>query len=130
MAIVRLAHALGVSAPRRRSKYGATAVVIDGERFDSKAEYARWETLRLRERIGEISNLRRQVRYPLEVQGVLVGYYTADFVYQETGTEVTEESKGFFSTDAKLRIKLFEAIYGVKVRITGAAAKRQRRKLA
>lgn len=126
MAIVRLTHALGVPAPKRRSKYGATAVVVDGERFASKAEHARWETLRLRERIGEISNLRRQVVFPLEVNGVLVGRYTADAVYDENGVEIVEDSKGYFDTAAGLRIKIFEAIYGVKVRITGAAARRTR----
>lgn len=127
MAAPRLRPLIHMPRPRKpRSKYGAVAVVIDGQHFDSMAEAKRWETLRLHERIGEISNLRRQVRYPLTVNSILVGHYKADFVYVENGAEVIEESKGFFDTAAKLRIRLFEAIYGVTVRITGAAAKSKR----
>ena len=49
------------------NKYGAKKVKdpITGFLFDSKAEYTRWCELRLLERAGKISRLRRQVSYEL-----------------------------------------------------------------
>ena len=41
------------------TKYGNTRVSVDGMPFDSKREAARWQELRLMERAGEISDLRR-----------------------------------------------------------------------
>lgn len=79
---------------RRGNKFGAVAVVVDGVRFDSKAEAARWLDLRTQERVGLISGLRRQVRYPLQVNGVAIGHYVADFVYHRDGVEIIEDVKG------------------------------------
>jgi hypothetical protein len=76
---------------RRPSKYRNVRVVVDGETYDSKKE-ARWYAqLRLRERLGDIRNLRRQVRYPLVMAGTRVATYVADAVYEEqnSGTWVT-----------------------------------------
>lgn len=80
----------------KRSKLGNHRATVDGETFDSKLEAGRWQTLRLLERAGEISNLRRQVRFPLLVQGVEIGHYKADFVYLDRdGTRIIEDAKGF-----------------------------------
>ena len=80
----------------------------DGE-FDSKGEWERWLFLKEAEKNGQISNLRRQVKYTLiptqyrteivhlktkdkEVQRVAEREitYTADFVY-ENGAEIVVE---------------------------------------
>lgn len=80
----------------KRPKLGNRRVTVDGETFDSKLEAGRWQVLRLMERAGEISDLRRQVRFPLLVQGIEIGHYTADFVYSDqTGKRVIEDAKGF-----------------------------------
>ena len=86
------------------NKYGAKKVVIDGEVFDSKKEYYRWCDLRLLERAGKISNLKRQVKYTLipaqrDESGKLiereVSYY-ADFVYKNAnGSVIVEDTKGY-----------------------------------
>lgn len=83
-----------VAQVRRGNKFGAVAVVVDGIRFDSKAEAGRWLDLRTQERVGLITILRRQVRYPLQVNGVTIGHYVADFVYQRDGVEIIEDVKG------------------------------------
>lgn len=79
---------------RRGNKFGAVAVVVDGIRFDSKAEAGRWLDLRTMERIGEILDLKRQVVFPLLVNGVTISHYIADFVYQRDGVEIIEDVKG------------------------------------
>lgn len=115
-----------------RSKYNAQPVIVDGIRFDSRGEAKRWVELQLLERAGEIRNLRRQVVFPLVIDGepVLIrseGFpggraakITLDFGYIENEAEVTEDFKGFFTPEAKLRIAVFEAIYKTRVRISRA----------
>ena len=121
---------------RPRSKYGAQPTTVDGVRFASKAEAARWQELRLLERAGRIESLRRQVRYPLLAvgahvgfrlraaaakmrgrkpqAGVLVGHYVADFEYfdPERPGLVTEDVKGFVTELSRWKMKHFEAQYG------------------
>ena len=46
-------------AAQRPQKYGAEPVVVEGIRFDSTVEAARWGELLLRERAGEITHLHR-----------------------------------------------------------------------
>lgn len=72
-----------------RAKYGNVKVRINGELFDSKREAAYWQGLKAREHNGEITQLRRQVLFPLccpvEDRDVMVAAYIADFVYVEHG---------------------------------------------
>jgi len=54
--------------------------------FQTKVEAARWAELRLQEKLGAITGLRKQVRYPLYASDpnglrVQVAYYVADFVW-------------------------------------------------
>lgn len=72
------------------------------------------------DRAGTISNLRFQPRYKLEVNGRLIATYVADAEYRDTdGTVVYEDTKPkkFMDKSALLKIKLFEALYNVVVRI-------------
>ena len=99
--------------------------------FDSKGELARWHELLLLARAGEITELRRQVKFPLLVNGkpILIrseGYpngrecvYRADFAYRENGQEVVEEFKPRFNEASRLRIAVAEACCGIAVRVTG-----------
>lgn len=65
------------------SKYRNIKTESDGIMFDSRAEARRWHDLRMMERAGLISNIRRQVRFPLVWNGMLICNYIADFVYRE-----------------------------------------------
>lgn len=96
--------------------------------FDSVGEAGRWATLCLKEKIGRISDLQRQVRFPLwaarQIDGRTVqskvAVYVADFVYTENGEEVREDYKGnVIDPVAVLKLKFMEAM-GKPVKITGS----------
>jgi len=99
------------------SKYGNTAVILDGIRFASKREAARYGELKLLQRAGEIHELRLQPRFPLKVNDKLVCTYVADFEYHEKdGTRVVEDAKGHRTREYINKAKLFEALNGFPVR--------------
>ena len=91
----------------RTNKYYATKTDVDGIRFDSQREAARYRELRLLERAGEITDLRLQVPFylwagvpgevPRAVQLPKRFQWRADFVYREVGSgaEVVEDAKGW-----------------------------------
>jgi hypothetical protein len=103
----------------RRSKYGNKRVVAaDGLTFDSKREHARWLDLTLLERAGEIRELKRQVRYPLTVDGKPLRYpsgriatYVADYTYWDVrrGKRVVEDAKGMRTDVYKLKRAIMAA---------------------
>lgn len=70
--------------PIKRSKHGARKTYYDGQWFDSQLEARCYRDLKLREKAGEIRNLRRQVVFSLFMAGgEHYGTYKADFVYDE-----------------------------------------------
>lgn len=103
---------------KRPHKYGAKPTVVDGVRFPSQKEARRWGELKLLERAGEIRDLRRQVRFALDVNGIPVCHYIADFVYFENHARVVEDAKGFPTPEYRLKAKLMRAVHGVEIRET------------
>jgi hypothetical protein len=102
----------------------------DGVLHASVAEKERWCKLQKDVELGMIRALRRQVKYPLQIdekRAVLtptgqIARYTADFVYDRLQVdgqwlEVIEDRKGWMDRIAELRIAMFEAIYQKKVTI-------------
>ncbi len=116
------------------------------ERFDSTAEYNHFHKLRLRQKAGEIFALQCHPKFELNVlpndynghEGAHVCSYSPDFSYKvkdpyyPNGVTVYEEikpgklvktgkmkgqKKPIMTADAALKIKLFQALYGVKVNI-------------
>ena len=106
------------------NKYGAKKVVIDGEVFDSRKEYYRWCDLRLLERAGKISDLKRQVKYELipKQDGERSCTYIADFQYCQDGKLVVEDCKGYKRGAAyqlfSIKRKLMLWKHGIKVKET------------
>ena len=111
----------------RANKYGAQVTTVDGVRFDSKREAARYLELKVLLRGGAISALELQPKYPIQVveltdRASLVdcGAYHADFRYVDevTGELVVEDVKTpVTSTTAyRLRKRLIEAIHGITIR--------------
>jgi hypothetical protein len=100
-------------------KYRAIATTVDGIKFPSKAEAKRWGELKLLERAGQIMGLRRQVRIDLAVNGKHVCFYTADFTYFERSQYIVEDSKGMITPEFRLKAKLYAAIFGKDIRLTG-----------
>lgn len=98
---------------KKKSKYRAKAVHIDGIRFASQKEGQRYKELKLMLSAGEIEDLKLQPRFPLRVEGQLICVYVADFRYWEpsTASDVVEDVKGYRTNEYKLKAKLFKAIY-------------------
>lgn len=117
-----------------RSKYRNKKITVGGETFDSMKELRRWRELKLLEKAGEITDLRRQV--PFEIipdqrepdtigprGGIRKGriierkaVYIADFVYRnQDGREVVEDCKGFRTKDYLLKRKLVLFRYGIRI---------------
>lgn len=81
-----------VPAPQK-SKYRNVRTVVDGEKFDSQREASYWAELILREKSGEIANLKRQVKFELYCPTIFrpegidswtqVAFYVADFVFDD-----------------------------------------------
>ena len=103
----------------RRSKYGNHRVEIDGIKFDSKAEANRYFTLRLLEKAGQISELTRQRRFHLTVNGVKICDYICDFSYFDVrkGRGVVEDvkSEATITPVYKLKRSLMKAVHDIDI---------------
>ena len=98
-----------------KSKYKAQPVVIDGVRFASKKEGARYLQLKLLEKAGHIKNLELQPRYDFIINGVNCGYYKADFRYFKDQKRIVEDVKGVRTPVYALKCKLVKALYNVEI---------------
>lgn len=107
-----------------RSKYGATPTTVDGIRFDSVKEAARYKELKLRQLAGEIYRIELQPRFELRVRNpdspvgsVTIGAYRGDFSYyiKATHTRVVEDVKGFKTPLYRWKKKHVEAQYGIQI---------------
>lgn len=103
------------------SKYHARRTEVDGIVFDSAGEARRWQDLCLLQKAGEIRDLERQVKFKLEVNGVKIATYIADFVYHDcvTGQAVIEDFKGYRTRDFAIKKKLMFALHHIVLLETG-----------
>jgi hypothetical protein len=115
--LVRRRAAPVAPAPAKLRKYRNKPVVADGEKFDSKLEASRFETLQLMEKAGDIRDLRPHVSFPLMVGDALIGAYEADAVYIDvaTGRKVVEDSKGVRTPLYRWKARHFKAQYGFAI---------------
>lgn len=115
-------------------KYHNRKVTIDGITFDSKKEANRYCELKLLQQAGEISDLRLQVKYTLipaqrepdtigKRGGIKKGKlierecsYIADFVYQENGKTVVEDTKGVRTKEYIIKRKLMLWVHGIRIK--------------
>lgn len=74
--------------------------------------------LKLWEKAGMISELKIHPRYPIVINGKKVCDVVLDFEYLQDGQRVYEDTKGYHTSESKLRHKLVEAAYMIKVLIT------------
>ena len=96
---------------------------MNGVVYDSQKEANRWCELSLLQRAGKITNLLRQVKYELipaqRIDGKVVERactYVADFVYEENGNTVVEDTKGFKTKDYIIKRKLMLYLKGIRIR--------------
>lgn len=98
----------------QRRKYGNRPTTTAVGHFDSKAEADRHADLELLQRAGAIRDLRRQVTFPLVVNGVKIGNVRPDWTYTEgDGSKVAEDHKGggLQTPVHRLRWKLAKVLY-------------------
>lgn len=111
------------------NKYGAQKIKdpATGYVFDSKKEFIRWCELRIMERSGVISDLKRQVKYVLiPAQRDNIGKivekecsYYADFEYVDLkGIKVVEDCKGYKTDAYKIKKKLMLWVHGIRIKET------------
>lgn len=116
------------------TKYHNHKVRRDGLTFDSKKEHKRYNELLLLERAGEITNLRRQVKFvliPTQREPSQIGTrggvkkgkllerecsYIADFIYGKNGKMVVEDVKGIRTKEYIIKRKLMLRVYGIRIR--------------
>ena len=105
------------------NKYGAKKIKdpATGFVFDSKAEFIRWCELRILERAGKISDLKRQVKYELipKQKGERACTYLADFVYKDSdGNTVVEDTMGVKTDSYRIKKKLMLWVHGIRIKET------------
>lgn len=85
--------------------------------FASQREYKRWGQLQALLAGGVIRDLERQVRYKLEIQGLPITTYIADFRYydREMARWVIEDAKGVQTEAFKIKKALMLALKGIRV---------------
>lgn len=117
------------------SKYGNAKPIYKGIEFDSGLEMLRYRFLERKLKAGQITELRRQVRYPLipaqfkhpfyitngngkkmpepGKEGAVS--YIADFVYKRNGVEVVEDAKGVRTDVYIIKRKLMLYFHGITI---------------
>lgn len=87
--------------------------------FVSKVEFERGMQLLVLLAAAKIERLQFQHKFDLNVNSRKICAYVADASYYEGGQFVVEDSKPirFMDKTAEIKIKLFEAIHGITVRI-------------
>ena len=107
------------SKPSRYTRASKARRTVDGHTFDSLAEVKRYGELKVRELLGEVSDIETQHKFECTVNGIHVLSYKVDFAYtdRERGRMYEEIKSGRSGSerDWKLRVKLVEALYGVKI---------------
>ena len=120
-----------------RNKYQAIKTYVNGIEFDSRKEARRYQELLLLERAGVIRDLKRQVKYILipaqyetyerygkKGQRLKDGQrllekecaYFADFVYEENGKTIVEDTKGVRTADYIIKRKLMLHTHGIRIK--------------
>ncbi|EHG2773855.1 DUF1064 domain-containing protein [Listeria monocytogenes] len=101
-----------------RNKYNAKKVVIDDIKFDSKAEAAYYQQLKLLKMTGEVVSFDLQPEFILQDSFVKNGKkyhaikYRADFlVLYKDGHEELIDVKGMLTKEFRIKQKLFELRY-------------------
>ncbi len=96
-----------IKSLNKKNKYHNEKLVVDGVRYDSKREYLRHRQLLLREKAGEIQDLRFHCKSDtIILQNKPLIKYEPDFCYYENGVFVIEDLKGFQTKEFKLKKKM------------------------
>lgn len=104
---------------KSRKKYRNKPTRRDGILFDSKAEADRWSELKMREKIGDVSGIERQVAYKFVVNGVPICSYRLDFKYKDRNGHTVFEDVKNRQTVTRLYLakkQLMLALFGISIK--------------
>ena len=115
-----------VRSMRKKNKYNAQGIYLDfdGKKtfFHSKAEGERFKQLiDLRDIWKGITNLVLQPKFDCIVNNIKICQYRADFEYDTVltngaiGNRIIEDVKGQVTDIYKIKKKLVESLYGIKI---------------
>ena len=106
---------------KSNNKYHAQKTTIGNTTYDSKKEAKRGEYLDWLQKIGQISDLQKQVPFILQEsytnnkgEKIRAIIYVADFVYTQDGQKIVEDVNGGTATQTevfKIKKKLFQKKY-------------------
>lgn len=120
-----------------KNKYYAKKTMFNGIEFDSRKEARRYSELLLLQRAGAIRDLELQKKYVLipaqyetyerygkKGQRLQDGQrlvekecaYLADFVYDEDGKTIVEDTKGIKTKDYIIKRKLMLYVHGIRIK--------------
>lgn len=107
------------------SKFRNVITEVDGIKFASKLEAKRWVDLQRLEKVGAITDLKRQVKFQLNEGGTFSYAYFADFTYIENGNLIVEDAKGTLTAVFKKKRKLMKQIYNIDILLTTSHKKQK-----
>lgn len=102
----------------KRPKYGNKITYVDSIRFMSKREAERYQQLKILQAAKHIKDLTLQPIFPIVLNGHKICKVIMDFEYYENDRRIVEDVKGKDNAMSKLKRKLVEAIYGIKITVT------------
>lgn len=109
---------------KKPHKYNAKATIVDGIRFDSKAEAKRYRELKLLKQAGDIKDFILQPKFVLipaekgpDGKTRRAVHYVADFlVTYPDGKREVEDVKGMITPVYRLKKRLFEHKFGMTIK--------------
>jgi hypothetical protein len=105
----------------RHDKQGKENRTVDGILFDSAKEAQRFWELRILQSSGQIKGLicdKNLLTFALEVNGVHICKYEADFAYRKMDDPdrvIVEDVKGLRTREFKIKKRLMKAVRGIDV---------------
>lgn len=99
------------------SKYKNIKVKLDGITFDSKKEAVHYAYLKSLEKRGVITDLQLQTKLDFKIDGKKIFTYKPDFEYNDEFGHHIVDVKGIQTPVFKLKKKLIEAQYKIKIEI-------------
>lgn len=113
----------------RGNKYGAVKTVVDGITFDSKAEARRYQELKLLKQVGAIGDINVHPHFPIWLDHMKICDVVLDFNYFSYDRKriIYEDVKGQDNALSRLKRKLVEAFYTIKVDVISANTRLKKR---
>ena len=100
----------------KAAKYKNRKVELDGHTFDSQREANRYLELKLLVRAGDITDLKLQVPFECQSEGVLIETYIADFTYTDrAGNSVVEDAKGCITPTYRRKRRWMKQLHGITI---------------